>query len=512
MRELLAIVDALKHFQPQLAGTKFTILTDHKGLTTMLNRTDLYDKVARWKEIIYNFNCTIEYIPGPKNFISDALSRRPHHEKFSNTTDYLQEPLPSTKISLSTLPSPTSPTVERYKNLFQEANPPIIMANANTIYNPEEQYNPESVEDWFHIYPHIPSNTLPREQQHTALHWTGCFLEECKFHEQVKVYNRYWPKEPKKIAPRKCRTCGQQGHNSQYCSRYNKPSNTANPTELPNWVYQPAGPGLDTNRGATEGMDGVSAGPSAPTAPMAPPPSKNLPDEGPGIRTGGGRKKGRKASSRDSELSSLSTISDSIFKDYEHIHKPLDTTPFVTFSGEENTGEPGNTQLIFHLPNTPQSEPSPPPFNATISLCDKGQKCAFCRDTKDTHPASQCTSGRDQNLSRVPPNTPEQQSSDTTRGGQQATQFQQSGSSTTLPAQSPQVSAGGTDPDPATYSSGEEEDPYDPKKEWYPTWGNPESIFADLPEIKPELAELIKAGYLDDPKFFNYYSMGKQVP
>ena len=182
----------------------------------------------------------------------------------------------------------------------------------------------------------------PEETKHASLHWTGCYIQECKFHEQEKVNNRYWPKEPQKTTVRRCRTCGQQGHNSQYCNRYNNPPPPApSATELPEWVYQPAGSGLGTNRGATEHMDGLSGGPSAPTATMAPSPSQNLPDEGShSERVGRRQKKGKPTPERTDESSSLSTISPTIFRDYEHIAHPPNTTPIVTFSGDDVKTEP----------------------------------------------------------------------------------------------------------------------------------------------------------------------------
>ncbi len=137
----------------------------------MLNRTDLTDKVARWKEIIYSFDSTIQYIKGEKNYISDALSRLPHNPSFTNNSIYFPDPLPSTKLALSSTPPiahqdifpPSSPS---------DPNPPLIMANANTINVPwpQTEYNPQSTEnDWYASWTTAPT---PPPQTPRINSWT----------------------------------------------------------------------------------------------------------------------------------------------------------------------------------------------------------------------------------------------------------------------------------------------------------------------------------------------------
>ena len=46
-KELLAIVDALKHFRPMLSGCRFTILTDHKPLVSFPKHTKLLGRQVR---------------------------------------------------------------------------------------------------------------------------------------------------------------------------------------------------------------------------------------------------------------------------------------------------------------------------------------------------------------------------------------------------------------------------------------------------------------------------------
>src|SRR2546421_9494261 len=80
-QELLAIVDACKHFQHILLGNHFTIIIDNSSLKTLLSKLIklLNNHQVHWIEILSPFNFEILHIPRSKNIIVDALSRL--HEK-----------------------------------------------------------------------------------------------------------------------------------------------------------------------------------------------------------------------------------------------------------------------------------------------------------------------------------------------------------------------------------------------------------------------------------------------
>jgi RNase H-like domain found in reverse transcriptase/Reverse transcriptase (RNA-dependent DNA polymerase)/Integrase zinc binding domain/Chromo (CHRromatin Organisation MOdifier) domain/Retroviral aspartyl protease/Zinc knuckle len=77
-KEMLAIVDCLKKFEPQLIGTKFDILTDHAPLTHWKTQKDLSARQVRWNEVLSRFDAEIHHIPGITNSAADALSRYPY--------------------------------------------------------------------------------------------------------------------------------------------------------------------------------------------------------------------------------------------------------------------------------------------------------------------------------------------------------------------------------------------------------------------------------------------------
>jgi hypothetical protein len=93
-KELLAIRDALKHWRYYLLGRHTTISTDHASLRHMLQQPKLSQRQMRALEDMMEYDFDIEYLPGAKNYVQDALSRRP---------DYKEPPLPRLKSTSKTL-------------------------------------------------------------------------------------------------------------------------------------------------------------------------------------------------------------------------------------------------------------------------------------------------------------------------------------------------------------------------------------------------------------------------
>jgi hypothetical protein len=78
-QELLAIIHALGSWRHYLAGTKFTVRTDHKSLQFFKTQPLLSGRQSRWKDVIANFDFDIEYVDGKSNVVADGLSRRIDH-------------------------------------------------------------------------------------------------------------------------------------------------------------------------------------------------------------------------------------------------------------------------------------------------------------------------------------------------------------------------------------------------------------------------------------------------
>ena len=79
--ELLAFVWAIEHFKYCVYGVKFTILSDHKALTTILrpnrgNKT-FSSRLTRWVNRLLPFEFEVVHVAGRTLGMADYLSRHP---------------------------------------------------------------------------------------------------------------------------------------------------------------------------------------------------------------------------------------------------------------------------------------------------------------------------------------------------------------------------------------------------------------------------------------------------
>ena len=74
-QELMAGVETMLRHRDILQGVRFTWVTDHKGLTYILDQRDLSGRQARWMERLSAFDFTVLYVPGEENILPDALSQ-----------------------------------------------------------------------------------------------------------------------------------------------------------------------------------------------------------------------------------------------------------------------------------------------------------------------------------------------------------------------------------------------------------------------------------------------------
>jgi hypothetical protein len=75
-RELLAVVQTLEHYEPELLGTKFFVVTDHQALLYWSSKRLLSTRQVRWADFLANFDITFQYRRGKDNVVADALSRK----------------------------------------------------------------------------------------------------------------------------------------------------------------------------------------------------------------------------------------------------------------------------------------------------------------------------------------------------------------------------------------------------------------------------------------------------
>src|ERR1700694_571882 len=75
-RELLAVVQTLEHYEHELLGTKFFVVTDHQALLYWSTKRLLSTRQVRWSDFLANFDITFQYRRGQDNIAADALSRK----------------------------------------------------------------------------------------------------------------------------------------------------------------------------------------------------------------------------------------------------------------------------------------------------------------------------------------------------------------------------------------------------------------------------------------------------
>ena len=76
-RELLAIVESVKHFHMYIYGVKFIVRTDHGSITWLRNFKNPSAILARWLEVLSMYTFEIKFRSGIQHKNADALSRRP---------------------------------------------------------------------------------------------------------------------------------------------------------------------------------------------------------------------------------------------------------------------------------------------------------------------------------------------------------------------------------------------------------------------------------------------------
>jgi hypothetical protein len=75
-RELIGLVQAMRHWRPYLWGRHFTVCTDHYALKFLLDQRLSTVPQPQWVSKLFGFDFSVEYRPGCLNTVANALSRR----------------------------------------------------------------------------------------------------------------------------------------------------------------------------------------------------------------------------------------------------------------------------------------------------------------------------------------------------------------------------------------------------------------------------------------------------
>ena len=75
-RELLAVITFMNQFRHYLLGQKFLLRTDHGSIRWIFEFKNPVGQVARWLEVLAQYDFEIQHRPGRKHQNADSLSRK----------------------------------------------------------------------------------------------------------------------------------------------------------------------------------------------------------------------------------------------------------------------------------------------------------------------------------------------------------------------------------------------------------------------------------------------------
>jgi hypothetical protein len=85
-RELIGLVQAVRHWRPYLWGRHFSVRTDHCSLKFLLDQRLSTVPQHQWTSKLFGFDFLVEYRPGRLNTVADALSHRDSEAALEDTT------------------------------------------------------------------------------------------------------------------------------------------------------------------------------------------------------------------------------------------------------------------------------------------------------------------------------------------------------------------------------------------------------------------------------------------
>lgn len=77
-KELLAVKHFIEYFYQYLLGQQFVVRSDHQALVWLFKLKELKGRVARWIEILSEYNFEVQYRQGKQHGNADSLSRCPN--------------------------------------------------------------------------------------------------------------------------------------------------------------------------------------------------------------------------------------------------------------------------------------------------------------------------------------------------------------------------------------------------------------------------------------------------
>ena len=144
-KELLAIVKAVGHFHNYLLGAEFLIRTDHASLTWLLQMKNPEGQVARWMELLQQYEFKIKYREGKFHGNADALSRRPCSDcKYCDRIERHEGNILVRRTILSEDPDWTTARLRKDQEEDTDISPFLLLKQAGRCRPNWEEVSPNS--------------------------------------------------------------------------------------------------------------------------------------------------------------------------------------------------------------------------------------------------------------------------------------------------------------------------------------------------------------------------------
>ena len=137
-RELLAVVTYVKHFKPYLYGRGFVVRTDHGSLRWLLNFQNPEGQVARWIQVLGEYDYQVIHRPGKGHGNADGLSRKPCPQCQLLDDDQRTVSGKNTK----------DPAKQRNKSVRWKPDSELVELH-HFVFDPEERVNVSKVRNYF---------------------------------------------------------------------------------------------------------------------------------------------------------------------------------------------------------------------------------------------------------------------------------------------------------------------------------------------------------------------------
>ena len=189
-KELLAVVEFVKHFRHYLYGQRFVIRTDHASLVWLRNFSNPDALTSRWLSVIETYNYEIQHRKGSKHNNADALSRYPVTRKCKriDCPDCVIQTKPVVRAGVDEISAHTEASVPRRTHV---CGPVLDVADDSETHAEKSWLNTWSMEqlhDWQQADPCVSRIVQWKEKAVDRPRWA----EVAPYEANTKAYWCQW--------------------------------------------------------------------------------------------------------------------------------------------------------------------------------------------------------------------------------------------------------------------------------------------------------------------------------